>query len=65
MINFKVTHHIADYVKVGEEYKTIEVESNYNCENFDDLQNFIMALVDFSEKPVKLTIRKKEVPDNE
>lgn len=60
-IEFTVTQYVSDYVKVGDGYQNIEVESRYKVSNYDDLQNLLLALIDFGGDTLKFKIRKKEV----
>lgn len=64
-MEFEITEYIKDYVKVGEEYQLIEAEKRYVTKNWDDLQNLIMTLIDFSNKTVKFSVTKKEVKDEQ
>ena len=60
-INFKVTQFINDYVKAGDEWRSIEVKNKYRVENYDDLQSLIITLIDFSEGKIKFEVEKEEV----
>lgn len=60
-IEFTVTQYVSDYVKVGDGYQNIEVESRYKVSNYDDLQNLLLTLIDFGGDTLKFKIRKKEV----
>jgi len=60
-IEFVVTQYVSDYVKVGDDYQNIEVESRYKVSNYDDLQNLLLTLIDFGGDTLKFKIRKKEV----
>ena len=35
-MKFRVTQYIKDYVKVGEEYRHVEVENDYESDRHDD-----------------------------
>lgn len=59
-MKFKVKQHVRDYVEVEGEFKAVDAVVDYSVENYDDLQNLLMTLIDFSESEVKFTIRKKE-----
>ena len=58
---FKVKQFIKDYVKVGDEWRHIEVENKYTVNNYDDLQNLLLTLIDFSDGTVKLEIEKEAI----
>lgn len=60
---FRVTQYVKDYVKVGDEYRHIEAESKYVCENYDALQNLLLTLIDFGDRDLKFSVRKEEVPE--
>jgi hypothetical protein len=62
-MKFKVTEYITDYVRVGDEYRTIEVEKKYEIHNWDDLQNLLSTIIDFSMKKTKFEVEKEEVTD--
>ena len=47
-MEIKVKVFFKDCVKVGDEYKHIEVGKPFFCSNFDDFQNLIATLVDFN-----------------
>ena len=47
-MEFKIKVYFRDYVKVGDEYKHIEVCRPFFCYNYDDLNSLIATLVDFS-----------------
>lgn len=61
MTRFTVKQIVSDYVRVGEEYQTVEVKNTFEADNFDDLQNLIMTLIDFSRKAIKFEVSKEEV----
>ena len=58
---FKVKQFIKDYVKVGDEWRHIEVENKYTVNNYDDLQNLLLTLIDFGDGNLKFEITKEEV----
>ena len=61
-MNYKITQFIEDYVKVGDEYRRVEVKCDYECHNFDDLQNLILTLI-CNKDDIKLRIQTEEVID--
>ena len=61
MLEFTVREYIPDYVEVGDEYKRIEAEKIYKVYNYDDLQNLLMTIIDFSKDDVKFKVARKEV----
>ena len=60
---FTVTQIIEGYSRVDDEYKKVVTTQDFECNTFDDLQNLIMMMVDFSRKNVKFEIHKEEVED--
>lgn len=61
MYKFTVTQKVEGYTPITEEYKRIEVEQNFECGTFDELQNLILTLVDYATKPVRVEIRKEVI----
>ena len=59
-MKFRVTQYIKDYVKVGEEYRHVEVENDYEIDNYDDLQNLLLTLIAYSAKDTKFKVVKEE-----
>ena len=62
-MKFKVTEFIKKYMKVGDDYQYVEVEKKYSVNNWDDLQNMLMSLIDFSDGPIKFEVRKEAVDE--
>lgn len=63
MTRFTVTQIVRDYVKIGEEYKNVEARNKFVMENFDDMQNLIMTLIDFSKNDITFEVSKEEVEE--
>ena len=59
-MKFRVTQYIKDYVKVGEEFRHVEVENDYEIDNYDDLQNLLLTLIAYSAKDIKFKVVKEE-----
>lgn len=59
-MKFRVTQYIPDYVKVGDEYRHVEVENDYEVDNYDDLQNLLLTLIACSAKDIKFKVAKEE-----
>jgi hypothetical protein len=57
---FKVTQYITDYVKVGDEYRHVEVENGYEVKSEDDLQTLLLTLIDFASGDTKFKVVKEE-----
>ena len=63
MTRFTVKQIVSNYVRVGEEYQTVEIKNTFEVDNFDDLQSLIMTLIDFSKNDIKFEVSKEEVDD--
>ena len=63
-MTFKVTEFIKKYMKVGDDYQYVEVEKYYTVNNWDDLQNLLMTLIDYSDVSTRFEV-KKEVPNEQ
>jgi hypothetical protein len=62
-MKFTVTEFIKKYMKIGDDYQYVEVEKKYSVNNWDDLQNMLMSLIDFSDGPIKFEVRKEAVDE--
>jgi hypothetical protein len=51
-------------MKVGDDYQYVEVEKYYTVNNWDDLQNLLMTLIDYSDVSIRFEV-KKEAPDEQ
>ena len=60
---FTLTEIIRDFTHIKEEYGYVDVKKVYVCNNYDDLQNIFLTLVDFSDGPLKFEITKEEVTE--
>ena len=58
MLKFTITQYISDYIKVGDEYKHVEVKCDYECHNWDDLENLLLTLV-CNKNDIKLRIKRE------
>jgi hypothetical protein len=59
-MKFRITELVETYGVVGDEYKTIHAKKRYEVRSWDDLQNFLLTLIDFSDGTVKLEIEKED-----
>lgn len=64
-MKFTLTEYIKKFMQVGDEYKYIEVPKAYVCNNYDDLQNLFLTLVDFSTDTLKFEIKKEVIEEVE
>lgn len=60
---FTVNQKVESYTHIDGDYKKAEVKQTFTCGTFDDLQNLVGTLVDFSTEPVRLEISKEVVED--
>ena len=58
-MRFTVKQYITDYVKVGDEYRHVEVVNKFEVSNYDDLQNLLLTLIDFGDDRLKFEIVKE------
>lgn len=61
-LKFTITQYVRDYVKVGDEWRNIEVECQYICHNYDDLENLLMTLI-CNKDDIKVRVRREEVTE--
>lgn len=60
-IRFEVTQFVKVFARFGDKYETAEGGIPYTVDNWDDLQNLLMTLIDFGEDRIKFEVRKREV----
>lgn len=60
-MRFEVTQFISDFVRVDEQYKTVEVKNKFVVNNYDDLTNLLLTLIDFGDGKLKFEVTKEEV----
>ena len=56
-----IIQYVDKFMLVGDEWKTVEVENKFEVTNYDDLQNLLLTIIDFSTKDVKFRVIKEEV----
>ena len=54
---YAVKVYMSQYLKVGDEWQTIEVSRAFSFKNWDDVQNFIGYLVEGADGWVKFEVR--------
>lgn len=59
---YTITQYVRDYVKIGDEWRTVEVECKYECFNWDDLENLLLTLI-CNKNDIKFRVRTEEVID--
>ena len=57
-----VTQYVRDYIKVGDEWRNVEVECKYECENWDDFENLLLTLIS-NKDDIKFRVKTEEVID--
>ena len=57
-----VTQYVHDYIKVGDEWRNVEVECKYESYNWDDLENLLLTLIS-SKSDIKFRVKTEEVID--
>ena len=57
---YTITQYVKDYVKIGDEWRNVEVECKYECFNWDDLENLLMTLI-CNKNDIKFRVRTEEV----
>lgn len=62
-MRFEVTQFISDFVKVDEQYKTVEVKNKFVVNNDDDLISLLLTLIDFGDGKLKFEVTKEEVTE--
>lgn len=63
---FTLTEIIREYTHIREQYGYVDVKKVYVCNNYDDLQNLFLTLVDFTEDETTLRFEvKKETFEEE
>lgn len=64
-MKFTLTEFIKEWARIKEEYGYVEVKKVYECNNYDDLQNLFLTLVDFSTDTLKFEIKKENIEEVE
>ena len=59
---YTITQYVRDYVKIGDEWRNVEVECKYECFNWDDLENLLLTLI-CNKNDIKFRVRTEEVID--
>ena len=62
-MRFEVTQFISDFVRVDEQYKTVEVKNKFVVNNYDNLQSLLLTLIDFGDGKLKFEVTKEEVTE--
>lgn len=62
-MKFYVTQFLSDFVRVDDQYKTVEVKNKFVVNNYDDLTNLLLTLIDFGDGKLKFEITKEEVTE--
>jgi hypothetical protein len=62
-MRFEVTQFISDFVRVDEQYKTVEVKNKFVVNNDDNLISLLLTLIDFGDGKLKFEVEKEEVTE--
>ncbi len=60
---FTLTEVIKEFARIEDKCGYVEVRKKYVVNNWDDLQNLFLSLVDFSEGTLKLEIEKEVIEE--
>lgn len=58
-MSFTLIEFINDYVRVNDKYENVTIKKKYEMDSWDDLQNLLLTLIDFSTKTIKFEVRKE------
>ena len=61
-LKFTITQYVRDYIKIGDEWRNVEVECKYECHNYDDLENLLLTLIS-NKDDIKFRVKTEEVID--
>lgn len=64
-MKFTLTEVIKDFTHIDDKYGYVEIKKVYECNNYDDLQNLFLTLVDFSTDTLKFEIKKEIIEEVE
>ena len=64
-MKFTLTEFIKEWARIDDKYGYVEVKKVYECNNYDDLQNMFLTLVDFSTDTLKFEIKKEIIEEVE
>ena len=59
---YTITQYVRDYVKIGDEWRNVEVECKYQTYNYEDLKGLLMTLIR-NKADVKFRVYTEEVSD--
>ena len=57
-----VTQYVRDYIKVGDEWRNVEVECKYESYNWDDFENLLLTLIS-NKDDITFRVKTEEVID--
>lgn len=56
-MKYAVKVYMSQYLKVGDEWQTVDVSRKFSFKNWDDVQNFIGYLVEGTDGWIKFEVR--------
>lgn len=62
-IKFTLTEIIRDFTHIKEEYGYVEIEKKYEVNNWDDIQNLFLTLLDFSTDELHIKVKKEIIEE--
>ena len=64
-MRFEIKEFVKGSKVIDGKYYYVDAEKKYFLNNRDDLKNWFLSQVDFSESPVRIEVNKIEEADNE
>ena len=61
MITFTMTMRVEDYVLVEDKFERVTARKKFTCNNYDDLSNLFLTLVEAGDSTLSIDVDKKEV----
>ena len=61
-LKYTITQYVKDYIKVGDEWRNVEVECKYESYNWDDFENLLLTLIS-NKDDIKFRVKTEEVID--
>ena len=61
-LKFTITQYVKDYIKIGDEWRNVEVECKYECHSWDELESLLTTLI-YNKDDIKFRVKTEEVID--
>ena len=62
-IKFTLTEIIKDFTHIEDKYGYVEIEKKYEVDNWDDIQNLFLTLLDFSTDELHIKVKKEIIEE--